>query len=125
MKKTIMLLCMLIAGCAGFASVAWAEMRMWVAISGLKRHTCASEDCGVTGRFFFRESLLVYETQDGWSRVTRFRSAGCYDGKSAYVESGRDECSPDNGIVQGKYAEWVKSEFLAKERPAEPIAAQG
>lgn len=125
MKKTTMLACLLITVCAGLASVARADMRMWVAIDDLKRHTCPSEECGVTGRFFFRESLLVQETQDGWSRVTHYRSAGCYEGKSAYVESGPDECSADNGIVQGEYAEWVKSEFLAEERPKEPLAVQG
>lgn len=125
MKRMIILTCGLILGYASLATFAWAEMRVWVAIDGLRRHTCPSEDCGVTGRFFFGESLLVQEVREGWSRVTHFRSAGCYEGRSAYVESGPDECSVDNGIVQGEYAEWVKSEFLADERPEEPMAVQG
>lgn len=122
MMRRIILTCTLIS-LSGYAdSVAWADMRMWVAAEGPERHTCPSEACGVTGRFFFRESLYVYETQGAWSRVTHFRSAGCNDGVSAYVETGPNECSAENGIVQGKYAEWIKSEFLAKERPEEPIA---
>lgn len=125
MKKTAMLACLLVAAYAGPGPVAGAEMRKWVAADGLRRHTCPSEDCGVTGRFFFRESLFVYETRGGWSRVTHYRSAGCYNGRSVYVESGSAECSAANGIVHGEYAEWVRSEFLAGQRPDEPLAVQG
>lgn len=122
MMRRIILTCILVSLSGYFGSVARADMRMWVAADRLQRHTCPSETCGVTGRFFFRESLYVHETLGGWSRVTHFRSAGCNEGVSAYVETGPKECSAENGIVQGKYAEWVKSEFLAKERPEEPIA---
>lgn len=99
MRRTSILICGVMLNCAGFGTSAWAEMRMWVAIDGLKRYTCPSKDCGITGRFFFGESLLVQETRGEWSRVTHYRSAGCHEGKSAYVESGPDECSADNGMV--------------------------
>ncbi|WP_157776566.1 hypothetical protein [Nitratireductor aquibiodomus] len=125
MRRTTNLTCGMVLCCAAFGTSAWAEMRMWVAIDGLKRYTCPSIDCGVTGRFFFGESLLVQEIQGEWSRVTHYKSAGCYEGRSAYVESGPAECSPDNGVIQGEYAEWVKSEFLAEKRPEEPMAVQG
>lgn len=125
MKKTTILTCGVILCCTGFGTSAWAEMRMWVAVDGLKRYTCPSEECGVTGRFFFRESLLVHETRKEWSRVTHFRTAGCDDGRSAYVEFGPDECSADNGIIQGEYAEWVRSEYLAERLPEEPKLTWG
>lgn len=103
------------------SSPAAGDTRKWVAVDQLERFTCPSTECGIVGRFFFRESLPVLETKDGWSRVSYYRTAGCFDGKSLYVETGRDECVADNGIVNGKYSEWVLSDFLASEAPAEPI----
>jgi len=98
-----------------------ADMRMWVGIEDLKRHTCPSDTCGIVGRFFFQESVRVFETADGWSRVSNYKSAACFDGTSIYVESGPSDCSTGNGISQGRFAEWVKSQYLVSEHPREPL----
>lgn len=113
-----------VAGIAALAlssHPAQADTRKWVAVDQLERFTCPSLECGMVGRFFFRESLPVLETKDGWSRVSFYRTAGCFDGKSLYVEAGRAECVEENGIVNGKYSEWVQSQFLAQEPPAKPM----
>lgn len=102
-----------------------ADMRMWVAVGDLKRRTCPSTDCGIVGKFFFQESLFVYETENGWSRVSASKPAGCYAGKAAYVETGRSDCSRENGIIQGEFSEWVQSKFLADEKPDAPLDMHG
>jgi hypothetical protein len=97
-----------------------AETRMWINTDDSKRRTCPSVECGIVGRFYFRESVVVYETMDGWSRVSRYYSAGCQEGRSAFVDFGRDDCSKSNGIKAGEFAEWVKSDFLTSQRPDDP-----
>ncbi len=92
---------------------ALAQERMVIHTDDAKRRTCPSEECGIIGRFFSGESVLVYESANGWSRVSRYYTAGCHDGRSAFVEVGHSECTKANGIVQGEFAEWVKSAFLA------------
>lgn len=104
---------------------AGAEERMWVAIDDLQRRTCPSTECGVVGRFFFQESVIVFEKEDEWSRVSRYHSAGCYEGVSAFVEEGNPECSADNGIRGGEFAEWVQSKFLAAEPPERAVETHG
>lgn len=99
------------------------DSRMWVAVEGLQRHTCPSATCGVVGRFFFRESLFVRESLKGWTRVSPYKSAGCYEGRSTYVQAGPDSCSVENGIVQGEFAEWVRSDLLAAKPPETPVPA--
>ena len=92
-----------------------AEERMVIHSDDAKRRTCPSEQCGVIGRFFSGESVVVYESADGWSRVSRYYTAGCHEGRSAFVEIGHNECTKANGIEQGEFAEWVKTDFLAAE----------
>src|SRR5690606_14712275 len=82
-------------------AAAAAEERMVIHSDEAKRRTCPSERCGVIGRFFSGESVMVYESADGWSRVSRYYTAGCHDGRSAFVELGQNECTKDNGIEQG------------------------
>lgn len=125
MNKSCFLVICLLSLSSVVAVPTLADMRKWVAIEDLKRYTCPSTKCGVVGRFFFGESLLVFETRDGWSRVTHYKSAACFDGKSIFVEAGPDTCSQENGIVQGEFAEWVQSEFLAQERLESPLEVQG
>ena len=110
--------CMLVA-VAGVTPVN-AESRMWIDSDASKRRTCPSFECGIIGRFFFRETVVVYETEDGWSRVSEYYSAGCSDGRSAFVDSGRDDCAESNGIRNGEFAEWVRTDFLAATRPDNP-----
>jgi hypothetical protein len=98
-----------------------ADSRKWVVVDGLKRFTCPSAECGVVGRFFYRETVPVFETEDGWSRVSGKKSAACYDGASIFVESGPDECTAENGITSGEFAEWVRSKYLADSEPLKPL----
>jgi len=95
-----------------------AETRMRIDTDASKRRTCPSMECGIVGRFFFNESVPVYETANGWSRVSIYYSAGCSGGHSALVDSGRSLCEASNGITNGEFAEWVKSEFLAAQPDA-------
>jgi hypothetical protein len=94
--------------------------RMWVSGERLKRHSCPSEDCGVVGRFFFREAVDVLETREGWVRATKTYDASCVDGRSQYVDEGRADCTDDNGITDGVFAEWVLLDGLVDQRPADP-----
>lgn len=96
------------------ATSARAETRMWVKVDDGIRRTCPSMDCGAVGRFFPGESVMVYEKVDGWSRVSLYYSAGCYEGRSSYVEMGPSECTPENGIRNGEFAEWMRSDALAE-----------
>jgi len=99
---------------------AGADTQMWVNSDLSKRRTCPSIECGIVGRFFFRESVVVYETSDGWSRVSRYYTAGCSGGRSAFVDFGRSDCVEENGIEDGKFAEWTRSDFLDAKRPGDP-----
>jgi hypothetical protein len=91
--------------------------RMWAAKGDLKRYTCPSLNCGIVGNLYFRESIPVLESANGWTRISRYKTAGCYQDKSAFVQSGRSDCSKENGISNGKFAEWVRSQFLTEEKP--------
>lgn len=110
-----------LAALLAFTAQSTADSRKWVVITDLKRHSCPSAECGVVGRFFFRETVPVYETDDGWSRVSREKSAACYDGASIYVESGPDKCTAENGIISGEFFEWVRSKYLADSEPLKPV----
>lgn len=104
----------------------WAQPegdnRQWVTSERLNRRTCPSESCEVVGQFFFREGVTIYETRDGWARVTEPYDASCASGRSEYVDSGNSACEPSNGITDGQFAEWVSAEFLSETRPPDPAA---
>jgi hypothetical protein len=105
-----------LAAVAGALPVpAATQERMAIQVEDVKRRTCPSMECGVIGRFFSGESVPVYESRNGWSRVSGYYSAGCHDGRSAFVELGPSACTEANGIVRGEFAEWVRSEFLTHE----------
>lgn len=76
--------------------------------------------CGVVGRLFFREKVTVFEEKNGWARVSKFHAASCINGKSEYVDKGNADCIKSNGIVEGRFAEWVSKKYLNKDRPADP-----
>lgn len=101
---------------------AQAEDQFWVKVEAVERKTCPSVKCGTVGKLLFRESAKVLETKNGWGRVTHFYDASCSGGKSQYVDSGRAVCDKTNGIVGGKFAEWVKLDGLSKDRPPKPEA---
>lgn len=94
----------------------------WVTSERLERRTCPSTSCGVVGQLFFREKATVLETSNGWGRLTGFYDAACKDGISQYVDTGRKNCTKENGIVDGRFAEWALLRPLSKERPPDPAA---
>lgn len=94
----------------------------WVTSDRLNRRTCPDIKCGIVGRLFFREKATVLEQKGGWARISKYYDASCRNGKSQYVDAGNAACRPDNGIVRGRFAEWVSLKFLARTRPADPGA---
>jgi zinc-ribbon domain len=97
-------------------------VKYWVTVDRLNRRTCPSPACGIVGQLFFREAATVYEQSGGWARISNYYSASCVNGRSEYVDSGNSRCTRDNGIVDGKFAEWVSAEFLSQNRPPDPAA---
>ena len=90
------------------------EGMSWVTSDRLNRRTCPSTRCGVVGQFFFREAARILETKNGWARISGYYDASCVNGRSEYVDEGNAECNPDNGIVDGRLAEWVSTQFLSE-----------
>ncbi|MFD2205525.1 hypothetical protein [Kiloniella antarctica] len=94
--------------------------KKWVTSDKLNRRTCPSTSCGVVGRLFFREAAHVHEVKGGWARVSKYYNASCTSGRSELVDSGDSKCAPKNGIVDGKFAEWVSVLYLSSSRPEDP-----
>ncbi|MET0170310.1 MAG: hypothetical protein ABW191_08050 [Aliihoeflea sp.] len=94
-------------------SLAESQARMSVTDNDSVRRTCPSLECGVVGSFHRGESIVVYESVDGWSRVSGYYTAGCFDGHAAFVDSGSDACTAENGIRNGELAEWMRTDFLS------------
>jgi len=94
----------------------------WVSSDRLHRRTCAAATCGSVGLFFLRQKVAIYEEKNGWARVTKYYDASCEDGKSQYVDDGSSECSPENGIANGKFAEWISADHLSSTEPDDPGA---
>lgn len=117
MRRAVLVATTLLAALVAFVQPVQAENRMWVAGENAKRRSCPSMECGIVGMLFYRETVIVYETDHEWSRITGYSNAGCYKGVSTFVESGRNDCSKENGISNGKFAEWVRSDFLAPAKP--------
>ena len=97
--------------------------QMWVRTERTERHTCPSGRCGIVGRLSFRESARVLERKDGWARVSRTYDAMCANGRSELIEEGPASCTPENGVVDGMFSEWVPLASLSSERPADPAAS--
>lgn len=94
--------------------------RLWVTTPRLERRTCPSERCGMVGQLFFREAANVLERRGQWARITQPYDAGCEGGRSTYVDTGNAACSAENGITDGRFAEWVPAQSLSATRPADP-----
>lgn len=97
----------------------------WSTAERLTIRTCPSTQCGVTGWMIDGDKVKVYEEKNGWSRIDEPQSAMCTGGKSGMVDSGNSACTPANGIVDGRLARWVSSEYLADDKPEAPKSAQG
>ena len=94
--------------------------RLWVTSQRLDRRTCPSERCGIVGRLLFREAVNVLERRGEWARITGPYHAACEDGRSAYVDRGNADCTAENGITDGRLAEWVLAADLSPNRPTDP-----
>ena len=121
MVRTILgaLVTALLVACAGQPADQY-----WVTSNRLNRRTCPSTDCGIVGQLLFREKVNVFEhkDKDGWVRISRYYDASCTNGRSEYIDRGDNRCDPENGIVNGKFSEWVAADFLSKDRPPDPAA---
>ncbi|MHA6644094.1 hypothetical protein ACX3P1_15685 [Mesorhizobium sp. A623] len=123
--KAVLVLIAMLSASVTFIQPVQAESRMWVAADNAKRRSCPSMECGIIGRLFFRETVVVYETSKGWSRVSGYSNAGCYEEQSSFVQAGRNDCSEENGISDGEFAIWVKSDSLADQKPGRIPEVQG
>lgn len=94
--------------------------QMWVTSDRLNRRTCPEEHCGIVGTLMFREEVKVLEERNGFARVSPYYDAACTVSGSSYVDRGNSACSPENGINDGKLAEWVSMDFLSAVRPNDP-----
>lgn len=94
--------------------------QLWTTTERAARRTCPSTSCGVVGQLMFRESAHVYERRDDWARITEPYPASCNGGSSEHVDTGDARCVEDNGIVDGRFAEWVRLSELSQTRPAHP-----
>lgn len=94
--------------------------KLWVTAERLARHTCPSDTCGIVGQLMFREGVDPLEEKDGWVRVSKVYDASCQGGRSEYVDKGDARCVEANGIIDGKFAEWVRKQDLSAERPSDP-----
>lgn len=92
----------------------------WVTSSRLNRRTCPSLSCGNVGQYYFRESARVYEQKGDWVRVSPYYNALCTGGNNEYVDSDTKSCTANNGVKNGKFAEWAKIQDLSQTRPEDP-----
>lgn len=92
----------------------------WVTADVLNRRTCPDPKCGIVGTLRYRGHVDIYEEQNGWVRTSRYYPAPCASGKNEYVESGNAACTPGNGVIDGRVAEWASASFLSRQRPADP-----
>lgn len=93
---------------------------LFVDVERVQRRTCPKITCGDVGWIAERQVVEALERRDGWVRITKTYSAACKEGRSEYVDDGDASCTSDNGIVDGKFAEWVPMSALSKTRPADP-----
>lgn len=112
----------MVAADAGIEVEASNEEKMWVTAERIHRHTCPSDECGIVGTLDFRAAAEVKEQKGDWVRVTRIYDASCVNGRSEYVDKGKAACVTENGIVDGKFGEWVQAKYLSATRPADPAA---
>ena len=119
-KSTLILGLTLIVSSQIPSAMAKNESKLWVVVDRTERHTCPSSKCGVAGKLFFREGVDFLEKKGEWVRITEPYSASCVGGESEYIKEGNKSCTRKNGIVNGKFSEWVKLSDLSSERPSDP-----
>lgn len=121
MKKSILILGLtLIVSSQIPSAMAKNESKLWVVVDRTERHTCPSSKCGVAGKLFFQGRRRFSRKKGEWVRITEPYSASCVGGESEYIKEGNKSCTRKNGIVNGKFSEWVKFSDLSSERPSDP-----
>lgn len=80
---------------------------LFVNVERVQRRTCPSITCGDVGWIAERQVVEALEHRDGWVRITKPYDASCKNGVSEYVDAGENTCTTDNGITNGRFAEWV------------------
>jgi hypothetical protein len=94
----------------------------WVTSDRLNRRTCPSTECGIVGQLMHREMVTVSEVRGEWGRISDYYDASCSNSRSEYVDSGNANCTAENGIISGEFAEWTSMLYLSRQRPADPGA---
>lgn len=95
---------------------------LFVNVERVQRRTCPNITCGDVGWIAERQVVEALEQRDGWVRITKPYDASCKNGTSEYVDAGKSTCTADNGITDGRFAEWVPMSALSKKRPDDPAA---
>lgn len=96
--------------------------KMWVIADRSPRHTAPSIDSGVVGNLYPGQLVNIFEEKGEWVRISPYYDASCENGRSEYIDYGNKECSEQNGIIDGKLAEWVELHTLSDIRPEPPIS---
>lgn len=87
---------------------------MYVTVENLNKRTCPSSECGITGQALLNNRLKIFEKQDGFARVTDYYNA-CDNGVHDFVDQGNSNCTVENGMKDGLFAEWVSLDYLSLE----------
>lgn len=95
---------------------------LFVNVERVQRRTCPNITCGDVGWIAERQVVEALEQRNDWVRITKPYDASCKNGVSEYVDAGKNTCTADNGITDGRFAEWVPMSALSKERPTDPAA---
>lgn len=114
--KTACIALLLSAACCS-ATPGFAEATMWVTAERRNIRSCPSEACGLTGWETSGASVDVYETKDGWARISEPQTALCEDGTNVMIDEGDNRCIEENGIADGMMTRWVSLEFLSASEP--------
>ena len=95
--------------------------RMWVTSDRVDLRSCPSSSCGLSSRLHFREAADVVEVDAGWGRVSRYIDGLCDNGSTSNL-AGNGACTPENGFIDGRYAQWAELAYLSPTRPPDPGA---
>ena len=91
--------------------------RMWLISSRQAEFSCPASSCGVLNMLKFGDPVDVVGIKGSWARVSEYHDAQCKARHSREIYEGKDICSADNGITDGRVASWIPIENLSRARP--------